>query len=271
VRAELSKLSDEQALQAEHKGMETLRKDEEMLFQQAHKLREEFTKLHTEMRLLQPGIAELHPAFGVLAFDLQNISNFSQQAFVSLSDGMLRAGMAAAIYGQNVGKALEQAAKSSIASIAEQAGIQAINAVAQGVWLLAQAAWTMDPSAAAAAALDFEAAAEWGAIAGIAGAAAAAIPSGSRSAAGGAGSYGSGRFSSGGGYGRGGGEGPQLGTYGVAPGAAGAMNPPSGNLTVMVVGDAQAGQWMADTLNRSVARGTQLNATSTQRGPFAGG
>jgi hypothetical protein len=150
--------------------------------------------------------------------------------------------------------------------VAEQAGVNALNALAQGLWFLAQAIFFADPDAAAAAATDFEAAAEWGAIAGVAGAAAAAIPAG-RGA--GYGREGAGRYGAGG-YGGGGGA-PQLGAYGLAPGAAGALHPPGGQLTVMVVGEAQAGQWLASTLNTAVQRGVALNATTVQKMPYAAG
>jgi hypothetical protein len=187
------------------------------------------------------------------------------EAFMATGDAMTAAGIAAAIYGENVGKAMEKAAKAALASIAEQAGVNALNALAQGLWFLAQAIFFGDPDAAAAAAADFEAAAEWGAVAAVAGAAGAAIPGGKASSYGreGAGRYGAGGY--------GGGGAPQTGAYGLAPGAAGALNPPSGNLTVMVVGEAQAGQWLASTLNTAVQRGVPLNATTVQKTPYATG
>jgi hypothetical protein len=196
---------------------------------------------------------------------LQNFQMVAGSAFLATSDAMTAAGIAAAIYGENVGKAMEQAAKAALASIAEQAGVNALNALAQGLWFLAQAIFFGDPDAAAAAATDFEAAAEWGAIAGVAGAAAAAVPGGKGSSSGreGAGRSAAGVY--------GGGGGPQTGAYGLAPGAAGAFNPPSGNLTVMVVGEAQAGQWLATTLNTAVQRGVALNATTVQKTPYAAG
>jgi hypothetical protein len=187
-------------------------------------------------------------------------------AFMETGDAMTKAGIAAAIYGENTGKAMEQAAKAAIASIAEQAGINALNALAQGIWFLAQGIFFGDPDAMAAAVTDFEAAAEWGAIAGAAGAAAAAIPGGGRGGAG-AGT-GAGR---GAGAGYGGGGGSATGIYGMSPGAAGAMAPPGGNLTVMVVGEAGAGQWIATTLNNAVQRGVPLNATTVQKAPYAAG
>jgi hypothetical protein len=197
---------------------------------------------------------------------LQTFQVAAVDAFMGTSDAMTAAGIAAAIYGENVGKAMEKAAKAALASIAEQAGVNALNALAQGLWFLAQAIFFGDPDAAAAAATDFEAAAEWGAIAAVAGAAGAAMPGGAKGAAQGRGA--------GGGYGErgyGGGGGPQLGGYGLAPGAASALNPPSGNLTVMVVGEAQAGQWLATTLNTAVQRGVPLNATTVQKTPYAAG
>ncbi len=196
---------------------------------------------------------------------LQTFQVAAAAAFMETGDAMTAAGIAAAIYGENVGQAMERAAKAALASIAEQAGVNALNALAQGLWFLAQAIFFGDPDAAVAAATDFEAAAEWGAIAGVAGAAAAAMPGGG---GGGRGAAGSRPGGSGGGYG---GEAPQTGGYGLAPGAAGALNPPSGNLTVMVVGEAQAGQWIATTLNTAVQRGVPLNATTVQKSPYAAG
>ena len=200
---------------------------------------------------------------------LQTFKVVAVDAFMGTGDAMTAAGIAAAIYGENVGQAMEKAAKAALASIAEQAGVNALNALAQGLWFLAQAIFFGDTDAAVAAATDFEAAAEWGAIAGVAGAAAAAIPGG------GAKGTSQGRGAGGGygerGYGGGGGGAPQTGGYGLAPGAAGALNPPSGQLTVMVVGEAQAGQWLATTLNTAVQRGVPLNATTVQKSPYATG
>ena len=194
---------------------------------------------------------------------MQTFQMAAGDAFLGTADAMTAAGIAAAIYGENVGKAMEQAAKAALTSIAEQAGVNALNAIAQGLWFLAQAIFFADPDAAAAAATDFEAAAEWGAIAGVAGAAAAAVSGGVRAGAGNRQSaIGSQPYAGGA---------PQTGAYGLAPGAAGALNPPGGSLTVMVVGEAQAGQWLATTLNTAVQRGVALNATTVQKSPYAAG
>jgi hypothetical protein len=39
----------------------------------------------------------------------------------------------------------------------------------------------------------------------------------------------------------------------------------------MIVGEPQAGQWLASTLNTAVQRGVALNATTVQRTPYAAG
>ena len=194
---------------------------------------------------------------------MQNFQMVASGAFMATADAMTAAGVAAAVYGENVGKSMEQAAKAALASVAEQAGVNALNALAQGLWFLAQSIFFGDPDAAAAAATDFEAAAERGAIAGVAGAAAAVMPGGKGASSN---REGAGR-SAASGYG----GNPQTGVYGLAPGAAGALNPPNGNLTVMVVGEAQAGQWLATTLNTAVQRGVALNATAVQKSPYAAG
>ena len=194
---------------------------------------------------------------------MQNFQMVASGAFMATADAMTAAGIAASVYGENVSKAMEQTAKAVLASVSEQAGVNALNALAQGLWFLAQSIFFGDPDAAAAAATDFEAAAEWGAIAGVAGAAAAAMPGGKSSGY----SREAGSRSAGSGYG----NTSQTGTYGLAPGAAGALNPPNGNLTVMVVGEAQAGQWLASTLNTAVQRGVPLNATTVQKSPYAAG
>jgi len=59
---------------------------------------------------------------------------------------------------------------------------------------------------------------------------------------------------------------------GLAAGAASAAHPPSGQLTVSIMGDEQAGQWLATTLNTAVQqRGVQLTASSAVRPTYAAG
>ncbi len=67
-----------------------------------------------------------------------------------------------------------------------------------------------------------------------------------------------------------------LGGYGepgsaLAPGAQPAAMPSGGGLTVSIMGDEEAGQWLATTLNRAVTQGgVQLTATGSQRGAPVG-
>jgi hypothetical protein len=197
------------------------------------------------------------------------------QSFLQMGDATLHASAAAAIYGQNIGKAMEAAAKAAISSIAQQAAVNALNALAWGIYCVAQGIFG-DPAAAAAAPVYFESAAEWGMIAGVAGAASAAIPgAGARGRAGATataapgGEYGAGS----GGYSGGGGAQANQGLppSTLAPGAARAGGRfSSGNLIVMVVGDAAAGEWLAGTLNRAVGRGVTLTSTSSERGSPVG-
>jgi hypothetical protein len=57
----------------------------------------------------------------------------------------------------------------------------------------------------------------------------------------------------------------------LAPGAQPAAMPSGGGLTVSIMGDEEAGQWLATTLNKAVTQGgVQLTATGSQRGAPVG-
>lgn len=59
---------------------------------------------------------------------------------------------------------------------------------------------------------------------------------------------------------------------GLAAGAAAALNQPSGHLTVAIMGDDEAGEWLAKTLNTAVEqRGVQLTASRAERPAYAQG
>lgn len=63
-----------------------------------------------------------------------------------------------------------------------------------------------------------------------------------------------------------------VGIGGMAAGAASAMRPPGGNFTVAIMGDSEAGEWLASTLNAAVEqRGVQLTATRSTRSAYAQG
>lgn len=62
------------------------------------------------------------------------------------------------------------------------------------------------------------------------------------------------------------------GVGGMASGAGSARLGPSGNLTVAIMGDNEAGEWLARTLNTAVEqRGVQLTATRSTRSAYAQG
>jgi hypothetical protein len=194
----------------------------------------------------------------------------ASQSSARFADAMGKDIARAAVYGSSIGQAMERALKATVESIAAKALVQAIYSTALGFLLLAE----FDFPAAAQA---FEAAAIFGAVGGAAAAVGAAIPGGGRRGL-------AGRDGAGGRYGRGahggeyGGEGDEQWTYGamssmgmgLAPGAQPAAQP-SGALTVAIMGDADAGQWLATTLNRAVSQqGVQLVSTSSQRGAPVG-
>lgn len=167
-----------------------------------------------------------------------------------LADAMGQGVARAAVYGSSIGQAMEDAAKATVESIAARALTQALYSTALGLLLLAE----LDFPAAAQA---FEAAALFGAIGSAAAAAGAAIPGGSRIGHSAALRYDGDQNRSG------------AASYGGISSAlaAGAAAPtPGGSLTVAIMGDEEAGNWLATTLNRAVSQqGVQLVASSAQR------
>ncbi|HLI30077.1 MAG TPA: hypothetical protein VKV79_03125 [Terriglobia bacterium] len=145
---------------------------------------------------------------------------------------------------------------SSLGALKQTAVYKAIAATAAGFGALGELNFW-------AAAQDFASAALWGTIAGAQIAASA-----------GAGSHSSRSLSEH--YVHSLGSGPERNVGALAPslaaGAASAAHPPSGQLTVSIMGDEQAGQWLADTLNTAVQqRGVQLTASSAIRPTYAAG
>lgn len=184
------------------------------------------------------------------AFDLSGLS------LTKVSEAMGQNIAQAIVYGDNVGKAMEKAMKATIASIAGQALVQAIYQTAWGFADLAIGDF-------ADASLHFESAAIFGAVGAAAAAIGAAIPGGGAGASTrGAGSgAGSSRISSGASAT---GAGATLGNA-LAPGARGPQVP-QGNLTVAIMGNEEAGTWLATTLNKAVTQqGQTLIASHTQR------
>jgi hypothetical protein len=189
----------------------------------------------------------------------QPMQQSAAQDMTRLAAGTMQAGVAAAIYGQNVGKAMEKATKAVLASVAQQAAVKAVFYFAEG---LGDSFW--NPYAAGA---EFAAAEMFGVIAAGAGAIAAAIPGGgsTRSRGSFGGGYGSSRSHASegaGGDSAGSGAGPGSGQQ-TAPGGNMPQPPGSGNLTVAVMGESEAGNWLANTLN--VAQQLGAAGLSAQR------
>jgi len=101
----------------------------------------------------------------------------AQQAFNQVSTAMTSAFTAAILGQQGWGKALEQATRQAIASLAAQAMVKALFYGAEGIAALAESLMG-NPSAGAAATQYFLAAAEMGGIGGIAAGVARSIPGG---------------------------------------------------------------------------------------------
>ncbi|HEV2425887.1 MAG TPA: hypothetical protein VGZ29_13745 [Terriglobia bacterium] len=165
----------------------------------------------------------------------------------------------ALVYSQSMSQALDRALKSTTASIAAEAIVQALRATALGFYLLAVGDFAGAGSA-------FGSAAVWESIGGVAagvGASTSASTVSCRAAT--AGRYGGAEY----GLGYGAGTAAVAATGVLAPGAASTRI--GGNLTVAIMGDSEAAHWLANTLNQGVAGGVTLTATRTQRSPYAGG
>ncbi len=189
---------------------------------------------------------------------LTTLGEAASLTFDRFAEGLGRNISTALVYSQSMSEALERTLKSTTASIASEAIVQALRASALGFYLLAV-------GDAAGAASAFESAAIWGSIGGVAAGIGASVSGGGAASGNSAGGrHGGGAY--GAGYGAAG-VGAPAGA--LAPGAA--LTPPGGNLTVAIMGDSEAASWLANTLNQGVARGVTLTATRTQRSPYAGG
>lgn len=165
------------------------------------------------------------------------------------------------VYSKSVGEAVRNALKATLAAIAGEAIVRAIFETAMGIASLAS--WDFR-----SAALHFKSAALFGAVGGAAAVAGRAIPGGGEG--GGASPYaivGPGGASSGVIVGPGAGQGPAL-----APGVPAAQSgAPSGNVTVMIVGEPQGAAYVAGMLNRHVVeRDGELRASHAMNPVTAG-
>lgn len=169
----------------------------------------------------------------------------------------------AAVYGKSIRQAAMEAARATVESIAAKALVEAIYATAVGFLDLAEFNF-------GAAAQAFEAAAIFGTVGGAAAAIGGAIPSamGSRVSGGGRSGYHAAGGSQSGAYQA------QASDRGISFALAAGAQPsiqPLGGLTVAIMGNEEAGQWLATTLNKAVTQqGVQLVSSSSQRGAPVG-
>ncbi|HKS97519.1 MAG TPA: hypothetical protein VJV74_15500 [Terriglobia bacterium] len=181
-----------------------------------------------------------------------NVAQTSMNAFKSTSDtmfgglatGMTRTISNAVTYSKSIGDAVDKALKSTLTAITGEAVVRALYNTGLGFYFLAIQAYDQ-------AAQAFEAAAVFGSIAGAAGALASAVPGGSSGST----------------------KGKSAASSKSTPSAAGTASSGSAgsNLTVMVVGEAQAATWLTQVINTGVENyDLKLVASHTKRSAPAG-
>jgi hypothetical protein len=221
---------------------------------------EQMESVRSEFTQVQRGQAEWSSQFlsqsSAVDAALMTLGEAASLTFDRFAIGLGRNISTALVYSQSMSQALDRTLKSTTASIAAESIVQALRASALGFYLLAV-------GDAAGAASAFESAALWGSIGGVAAGIGASVSGGGAVARHGGGGYG-------GGYGAGYGVDASIGT-GAGVLAPGASARPGGSLTVAIMGESEAANWLANTLNQGVARGVTLTATRTQRSPYAGG
>jgi hypothetical protein len=224
--------------------------------EQMESIRSEFTSVQKSQADWSSEFLAESSAVGTALMTLAQAGAF---AFDALAGGLAKNISTALVYSQSMSEALDRTLKSTAASIAGESILQALRSAAMGFYLLAVGDF-------AGAGNAFEAAALWGSIGGVAAGVGASIGGAQGSGAASSSRYGRSGYAQG--YGASGGLAPPSGV--LAPGAAPATKP-GGNLTVAIMGDTDAANWLANTLNQGVSRGVQLTATRTQRSPYAGG
>jgi hypothetical protein len=185
---------------------------------------------------------------------LESMKEEAQHAFQQMAQGMGGAIAQGLVYEKSIGKAMEAALKSTLASLAAQAFAHAIYSMGLGFLCLAE--WD-EPGAVAA----FEAAALFGSLGAVAGLAGRAIPGGGSGGSGGAGSGGNGASAGGGGT-----QGDSsMGNYGTAAGSGGSQHV-TVNVYGHVVGTSGVSE-LTNMINDAVLnQGATLTATNTTTG-----
>lgn len=174
--------------------------------------------------------------------------------FDRLAEGMGMNIALALVYAKSFSAAMDAALRATTAAIAAESIIQALRSLGLGFYLLAVG----DTSGSANA---FKAAAIWGSIGAVAGGTSGAL-GGPGTGAGISGPSSAARARSG-----------QEGSAGITPAlaAGSAAAAPSGNITVLVMGQPQAAQWLTQVINTGVERqDLRLVASHTKRSAPAG-
>src|SRR2546430_8536298 len=205
--------------------------------------------LDQQLRAAQEGLASWTQNFtqqmSVAETAMNSFKATSDTMFTGLASGMTRSISNATTYSKSIGDAVDKALKSTLTALTSEAVVRALYNTGLGFYFLAVQAYDQ-------AAQAFEAAAVFGSIAGAAAGIGSAIPGGGRATGG---SRASGRAAA----------------SGPAGGASAASAAPGGNLTVMVVGEAQAATWLTSVINTGVEQyGARLVASHTKRSAPAG-
>lgn len=213
----------------------------------------------------QAGMATWIRQLNVQVAEMAQKGKLATESFDALGGATLRAGIAAAIYGENAGKAALQALKAALASIAEEAAVRAVFSLATYFIDMATYQYVAAGQALTAAEL-------FGSIAAVSGIGAAAIPSGRQRGVG-AGAPGRSEGYGGGEYGGGGGGERTYGEQGIsgtglAPGAVGSG---SGRVNVWVMGEDEQCRQVASLINRAGASGHYIEVSASRRSAPAQG
>jgi hypothetical protein len=218
--------------------------------------------LRTEFTRVQLGQKEWSTEFlaqsSAVGNALSTLGEAATLSFDRFAMGLARNVSMAMVYSESMSQALNRTLKATAASIAAEAILQGLRSTALGFYLLAVGDFAGAGSA-------FEAAAIWGGIGGVAAGVGAGISGGGGSGLGSGPAASRSRE-----WGTGASDGAGVPAGLLAPGAA-SPAAPGGHLTVAIMGDSEAANWLANTLNQGVARGVQLTSTRTQRSPYAGG
>ena len=205
--------------------------------------------LDQQLRAAQEGLATWTENFtqqmSVAQTSMNAFKATSETMFTGLASGMTRSISNATTYSKSIGDAVDKALKSTLTALTSEAVVRALYNTGLGFYFLAVQAYDQ-------AAQAFEAAAVFGSIAGAAAGIGSAIPGGGRATGG---SRASGRAAA----------------SGPAGGASAASAAPGGSVTVMVVGEAQAANWLTSVINTGVEQyGARLVASHTKRSAPAG-